>query len=290
MTTRMLFAVLTLGLMSCTLRYSVQVGPQRKALKQLSAQSAQLTRSVDSARKERQRMLSQCKNQGAPMATAPYPNLRKSLRAADTVRRQMQVKHRKMKQLLKRFDRISKGKKRLYSDRPGWKQNQSIRDGAEKLHQAMGKLSTDAQSIFRTFDSDARSAKFGQFDRAKLVSRAQKQIKDLRSQMRKTEPQIRSAETRLNSAVLLKPEAKAACQSALSTMARSQKAISDLIESLETDLRQIEKITPGKSKIPLCPGLVAHSALPKIQADSKAIGRHIQAINTASARCRSAAR
>jgi DNA repair exonuclease SbcCD ATPase subunit len=290
MITRMLFGVLILGLLGCTIRYSAKVGPQRKALKQLSAQSAQLTRAVDTARKERQRMLSQCKNQGAPMTTAPYPNLRKSLQAANTVRRQMQVKHRKMKKLRKRFDRISKGKKRLYSDGPGWEQNQSIRDEAETLHQAMGKLSNDAQGIFRTFDSDARKAKFGLFDRAKLVGQARKQIKGLRSQMRKTVPNIRSAEARLNSAVMLKAKAKTACQSALSTMAQAQKAISKLIESLESDLRSIQKITPAKSQISLCPGLVAHSTLPKIQADSKAIGTHIQSINAASARCRSATR
>ena len=126
-------------LIGCTIRYSAKVEPQRKALLGLSAQSSQLARSVDQARTQRQRLISECKKHDAPMAKAPYPELRKALRAAADVRRSMQNKNRIIKRLIKKFDRITRNKKRLYSDRPGWKQNQSIREKAETLHAALKK-------------------------------------------------------------------------------------------------------------------------------------------------------
>ncbi len=279
-----------LTLTGCTIRYSVKVDTQRQALRALSAQGTQIARSVDQARKQRQRLLSQCKNQDAPMAETPYPELRKSLRAAADVRRSMQAKNRKIKRLLKTFDQITRNKKRLYSDRPGWKQNQSIREKAQTLHAALKKLSKDAKAIFTRFDQAARQAKLGTFDRTKMVTQATAQLKQLKSQLGKVVPAVKSAEAQLNGTVVLKVKAKVTCQAALSQMIQSQKAIVDLIESLESGVQSVQKMAPNQSKILVCPGLLAHQLLPKMQADSKAISKHIQTINGASARCREATR
>jgi DNA repair exonuclease SbcCD ATPase subunit len=202
----------------------------------------------------------------------------------------MQSKNRKIKRLLKKFDQITRNKKRLYSDRPGWKQNQSIRKKAQTLHAALKKLSEDAKAIFTRFDQTARQAKLGTFDRTKLVTQATNQLSDLKKQLNKAGPAIKSAEAQLNGAVVLKVQAKVTCQTALSQMAQSQRAIRDLIESLEDDVQSIQKMMPNQSEIPVCPGLLAHQLLPKIQADAKAISKHIQTINAAGASCRRATR
>ena len=285
---RFVLGLVAVALIGCTIRYSAKVGPQREALRRLSAQSTQLARSVDQARKQRQKILSQCKEQAVEMADAPYPELRKALRAAADVRRSMQEKNRNIKRLLTRFDRLTRNKKRLYSDRPGWKQNQSIRDKAQSLHEGLKQLAKDAKIIFNRFDQVARQAKMGSFNRRKLIDQATAQLKSLKSQLGKAGPAISAAEKRLNGTKVLKVEAKVTCQGALSQMARSQRAIGDLIESLEADLGSIERMMPDRSEIPVCPGHVAHQLLPKIRAESKAIAKHVQTINTAGALCRRA--
>ena len=279
-----------LALAGCTIRYSAQVEPQRQALRSLSAQSSQLVRSVDKARKQRQRLISECKKYDAPMAKAPYPELRKALRAAADVRRSMQTKNREIKRLLKRFDRITRNKKRLYSDRPGWKQNQTIRAKAQQLHDGLKTLSEDAKTIFARFDQAARRAKLGTFDRAQLVDQATNQLNTLKKQLKKAGPAIKAAETQLNGTVILKVEAKVSCQTALSQMVQSQRAIGDLIQTLENDVQSIQKLMPDRSEIPICPGLLAHQLLPKMKANANAISKHVKTINAAGARCRRATR
>ena len=287
---RFVLGLVAVALIGWTIRYSAKVGPQREALRRLSAQSTQLARSVDKARKQRQKILSQCKEQAVPMADAPYPELRKALRAAADVRRSMQAKNRKIRRLLTQFDRLTRNKKRLYSDRPGWKQNQSIRDKAQSLHEGLKQLAEDAKAIFNRFDQVARQAKLGSFNRSQLVDQATAQLKSLKFQLGKTGPAIAAAEKRLNGTKVLKVEAKVTCQDALSQMARSQRAIGDLIDSLEADLGSIQRMMPGRSEILVCPGHIAHQLLPKIQAETKAIAKHVQTINTASTRCRRAVR
>jgi chromosome segregation ATPase len=285
---RILSLFVVVALCSCTIRYTAKVAPNRKALDRLNAQTVQLARSVDQARKERQGLISQCRRQGADLKQAPYPELQKILKRAANHRRSMQAKEQNLHKLRKRFQRITRGKKRLVSDRPEWKQFKSIRSQAQELVEVMKGLSAEAQKTFKAFDAAARKAKLGHVDGQKIVRQAGAQISTLKQQLRRATPQIRKAQKQFEEAPHLKPESKALCSEALAAMAQAHGDIRSLIGGLEDGVAQIKGMRSIKGKIPMCPNLLAHRLLPQIQADAQAISAHVAAINAAQSRCQKA--
>ena len=286
--TRILSLFVVVALCSCTLRYTAKVAPNRKALDRLNAQTVQLARSVDQARKARQGLISQCQRQGADLKQAPYPELQKILKRAADHRRAMQAKERELQSLRTQFARITRGKKRMVSDRPEWKQFNSIRSQAQELVEVMKGLSAEAQKTFKAFDAAARKAKLGQVDGQKIARQADAQIRQLKQQLQSATPQIRTAQKQFEEAPQLKPETKALCSASLATMARAHGDIRRLITALEDGVAQIKGMRSIKGKIPMCPNLLAHRLLPQIQADAQAIGAHVAAINAAQSRCQKA--
>ena len=280
-----LVSVLAFSLISgCTVRFTTKVSDMQRSLDQFSAQTSKMVRSVDGARKQRQRILSDLKAQGADMASKPYPKLRQALRATADTRRVIQIKHRELKQLRKRFARLSRGKRKLYSDRPEWAKAKTIRNRLKPLHAELTALVKQAQNSFKTFDKTARKAKLGSMDVSQLASQIKTKINKLNQKLRSARSQVKKARSQLSSAATLTPNGRAIRTRALEEMTAAHKQIEDLVRALEKSTRQFEKVRAGRKKIVVGPGLLVHDLLPRMQKTAGKIKTEIAKMNAAAAR------
>jgi DNA repair exonuclease SbcCD ATPase subunit len=282
--------IVAIGLSSaCSFHYTMRVGPMQRNLDQAAGQTHKLMRNVDQARKERQRMISDLMAQGAKASMAPYPELRTLLRSSADIRRKLQRKSVELQKLRKRFAKLSRGHKKLRSDRPKWKAAQRIRDRLKPLHSEIQSLANKAQATLKQFDALARKNKLGRMKVGQLAAKASKQLKALDKSLRAARQQVNKAKSKLRDVgPRLSTEGRQVRHQALQDMTKQHRIVENLMRKMTKSLRRFEKLRAGRKEMMVGPGLLAHQLLPSLKKTSAEINKALKAMNAAGKRFQSA--
>lgn len=278
--------IVAIGLSSgCSFHYTMRVAPMQRNLDRAAGQTHKLLRDVDQARKERQRVISDLMAQGAKAGLPPYPELRTLLRSNADIRRKLQRKSVELQRLRKRFAKLSRGHKKLRSDRPQWKGAKRIRERIKPLHSEIQKLVNKAQKALKQFDALARRNKLGRMQVGQLAVKASKQLKLLDKQLRKARQQVKQAKSMLRErGAQLSSEGRQTRHRALQEMTKQHRIVEDLMRDMTKNLRRFEKLRAGRKEMMVGPGLLAHQLLPELKKTSSEINKALKAMNAAGKR------
>jgi hypothetical protein len=260
------------GLSGCTIIRTMAVAPVQKAFADQSKQTARAIQQVEGAIKQRSGVLSSLRSSGADLGKAPYPALRKQVSEAQKSVRGMRQAQQRIRRAGTRFRTLSRGRKKLRDDRPGYAKAKQQRDVLPVQHKLVKEHMSKAHSALKSFDQMTQAKRIGKVDVSGLA-------KDLKAALAKTRKQARSFHDNLGRAKMkldavrskAHPKRWAQLDASYKVMNSELVALMAEVKAIEDLGARFERGRRGRSKMWVGPGVPAASLLADLKAQNNVI-------------------
>jgi hypothetical protein len=253
------------------------VAPVQKAFADQGKQTARAIKQVEGAIKQRRAVLSSLRSSGADLAKAPYPAMRKQVSEAHKAMRGMRQAQQRIRRAGARFRKLSRGRKKLRDDRPGYAKAKQQRDVLPVQHELIKGHMSKAQSAFKSFDQMTKAKRIGKVAVSGLAKNLKAALAKTRKQARRFHDNLGRAKQKLDEVrSKVDPTRLAKLDASYAVMNRALVALMVEVKAMEELGARFERGRRGRSKMWVGPGVPAASLL----ADLKAQQGVIQAIGS----------
>lgn len=256
-----------ISLCACvTIQRVMSVPPVRKNLAKSAGQANKLFRGIQEGRLQRQRVLTKLYTEGANRQVPPYQELAQHLSELSKLTRTVKGSHDQIQRHRQRFLGLTKGRKKLRSDRPEYAHAHQVIKAVKAELKTLEGLAKQAKARVKQFDQLARKNRIGEIDAVRLSRQLQKQLRKTRAETARFSDSLKKARQSMRQgAGGMTKDTRASRQKLLSQMRLKVANIEERVSHIEGLVKRFEVERRKRPKLIVGPGMAAYDVLHQVE-------------------------